>query len=58
MTTSQTPGLVSDVAGLAQAVGTHLGFTDWQEMTQDVSTSSLTPPTIISTSTSTRSERS
>ncbi|MGB0093715.1 MAG: MaoC family dehydratase [Solirubrobacteraceae bacterium] len=35
MTTSQTRGLVSDVAGLAQAVGTHLGFTDWQEMTQE-----------------------
>jgi acyl dehydratase len=35
VTTSQTPGLVSDVAGLTQAVGTHLGFTDWQEMTQE-----------------------
>ncbi len=34
MTTSQT-GLVTDMAGLSEAVGTHLGYTDWQEMTQE-----------------------
>ena len=34
MTTSQT-GLITDIAGLIQAAGTHLGYTDWQEMTQE-----------------------
>lgn len=34
MTTSQT-GLVTDMAGLTEAAGTHLGYSDWQEMTQE-----------------------
>jgi acyl dehydratase len=28
-------GLVTDIAGLCDSVGKHLGFTDWQEMTQE-----------------------
>jgi acyl dehydratase len=35
MTTSETSGLVTDIAGLAEHVGTHIGYTDWQEMTQE-----------------------
>ena len=37
MTTSQTasaPGLVTDMAGLRDSAGTHLGHTGWREMTQ------------------------
>ena len=37
MTTSQTasaPGLVTDMAGLRDSAGTHLGYTAWREMTQ------------------------
>jgi acyl dehydratase len=34
MTTSGTPGLVTDMAGLPERAGTHLGYTDWREMTQ------------------------
>ncbi len=35
MTSSNTSGLVTDMAGLRDSAGTHLGFTDWQEMTQE-----------------------
>src|SRR5208282_5189278 len=34
MTTS-TSGLVTDMAGLRESAGTHLGYTDWAEMTQE-----------------------
>jgi acyl dehydratase len=30
-----TTGTVMDMAGLRESVGRHLGFTDWQEMTQE-----------------------
>jgi acyl dehydratase len=30
-----TTGAVTDMAGLRESVGRHLGYTDWQEMTQD-----------------------
>jgi acyl dehydratase len=32
--TANAPGLVTDMAGLRDAAGTHLGYTDWREMTQ------------------------
>jgi acyl dehydratase len=35
MTSSNTSGLVTDMAGLRESAGTHLGHTDWQEMTQE-----------------------
>jgi acyl dehydratase len=35
MTNSETPGLVTDMAGLRERAGTHLGYTDWREMTQE-----------------------
>jgi acyl dehydratase len=35
MTISTIDGVVSDIAGLRAAVGSHLGYTDWQEMTQE-----------------------
>jgi acyl dehydratase len=35
MPISTTDGLVTDIAGLRDAAGTHLGYTDWQEMTQE-----------------------
>jgi acyl dehydratase len=35
MTSSDTSGLVTDMAGLRDSAGTHLGYTDWQEMTQE-----------------------
>jgi acyl dehydratase len=35
MTTSNESGLVTDMAGLRQAAGTHAGYTEWQEMTQE-----------------------
>jgi acyl dehydratase len=30
-----TTGAVTDMAGLRESVGRHLGYTDWQEMRQD-----------------------
>ena len=30
-----TTGLVTDMAGLRNSQGAHLGYTDWEEMTQD-----------------------
>jgi len=30
-----TTGLVTDMAGLRNSLGAHLGYTDWEEMTQD-----------------------
>jgi acyl dehydratase len=35
MSTSETSGLVTDIAGLRERAGTHLGFTEWSEMTQE-----------------------
>jgi acyl dehydratase len=35
MTGANTTGLVTDLAGLRERVGTHIGYTDWQEMTQE-----------------------
>jgi len=35
MTVEKTNGLVIDMAGLRGSAGRHLGFTDWQEMTQE-----------------------
>ena len=35
MTISDAGGLVIDMAGLREAAGTHIGYTDWEEMTQD-----------------------
>jgi acyl dehydratase len=35
MSTSEMPGLVTDIAGLRQHAGTHIGFTEWSEMTQE-----------------------
>jgi len=35
MTISDSNRLVTDMAGLRQAAGTHLGYTEWQEMTQE-----------------------
>lgn len=35
MRISTTDGLVTDIGGLRQAAGAHLGFTDWQEMPQE-----------------------
>ena len=38
MTTSETTGaagLVTDMATLRESAGTHLGYTDWREMTQE-----------------------
>ena len=34
MSTSETPGLVTDMAGLSEHVGEHLGYTPWREMEQ------------------------
>jgi acyl dehydratase len=34
MTSANTKGVVTDIAGLRERVGTHIGYTDWQEMTQ------------------------
>jgi acyl dehydratase len=33
--TEKTSGLTTDMAGLREAVGRHIGYTDWQEMTQE-----------------------
>jgi acyl dehydratase len=35
LSTSETSGLVTDMAGLRDHVGTHLGFTEWQVMEQE-----------------------
>ncbi len=35
MSTSETTGLVTTMAELANHVGTHLGYTEWREMEQD-----------------------
>ncbi len=35
MSTSETNGLVTDLAGIREYVGAHIGYTDWQTMTQD-----------------------
>jgi hypothetical protein len=35
MTSANTQGLVTDIAGLRDHAGTHVGYTDWQEMTQE-----------------------
>ena len=35
MTTESTSGFVTDMAGLRNSVGQHLGYTEWREMTQD-----------------------
>jgi acyl dehydratase len=35
MTSAKTNGLVTDIAGLRDRAGTHIGYTDWQEMTQE-----------------------
>jgi len=35
MTSAKTNGLVIDIAGLRERAGTHIGYTDWQEMTQE-----------------------
>jgi acyl dehydratase len=35
MSTSETSGLVTEMAGLPAHVGTHLGYTEWQVMDQD-----------------------
>jgi acyl dehydratase len=32
---TSTDGLVTDMAGLRERVGEHLGYTEWQEMTQE-----------------------
>jgi acyl dehydratase len=34
MTSADTQGLVTDIAGLRERAGTHVGYTAWQEMTQ------------------------
>jgi acyl dehydratase len=35
MTSASTNGVVTDLAGLRESAGRHLGYTDWQEMTQE-----------------------
>ncbi len=35
MSTTDSGGVTCDIAGLPDLVGTHLGYTDWQEMTQE-----------------------
>ena len=30
-----TIGLVTDIGGLRNSIGTHIGYTDWEEMTQE-----------------------
>jgi acyl dehydratase len=35
MTISDVDGLVTDIGGLRKSVGLHLGYTGWQEMTQE-----------------------
>jgi acyl dehydratase len=35
MTSTSTNGLVTDMAGLRESAGRHIGYTDWREMTQE-----------------------
>ncbi len=35
MSTSEAPGLVTDMASLRDHVGEHIGYTEWREMEQD-----------------------
>ena len=35
MTSANTQGLVTDIASLPGQAGTHIGYTDWQELTQE-----------------------
>ena len=35
MSTSETSGLVTDLAGLPDLVGKHTGYTEWRVMEQD-----------------------
>jgi acyl dehydratase len=35
MTASKENGLVTDIAGLREAAGKHIGYTDWKELTQE-----------------------
>jgi len=35
MSTENAPGLETTIAGLREAVGRHLGYTDWEQMSQD-----------------------
>jgi acyl dehydratase len=35
LTTSDHSGLETTIAGLREAAGTHLGYTEWQELTQE-----------------------
>ena len=35
MSTSETAGLVTDIAGLREHSGTHVGYTEWREMEQE-----------------------
>lgn len=35
MSTPETSGMTTDMAGLRELAGTHLGYTEWSEMTQD-----------------------
>jgi acyl dehydratase len=35
MSSANTTGLVTDIAGLRERAGTHIGYTDWQDMTQE-----------------------
>jgi len=35
MSTSETSGLVTDMASLPEHVGQHIGYTEWSEMTQE-----------------------
>jgi acyl dehydratase len=35
MTSTSTNGLVTDMAGLRESAGRHIGYTNWQEMTQE-----------------------
>ena len=35
MSSASTNGLVTDIAGLRERAGTHVGYTEWQEMAQE-----------------------
>src|ERR1700749_1923517 len=35
MSSANTTGLVTDIAGSRERAGTHVGYTDWQDMTQE-----------------------
>jgi acyl dehydratase len=35
VSTSETSGIVTDIAGLRGMAGRHVGYTDWREMTQE-----------------------